>query len=68
MKFRLNNIAKKRNCFAVSVGTSLFIDSKNVIDDLKELKKNIDYPILHPLIAMNKDEIIEKCKDIGLGL
>jgi len=52
----------------VSVGKSLFINPKKVIDELKDLKRDLVYPILHPLIAMNKDEILEKCKEIGLKL
>jgi len=42
-----------------------------LIDDMleiKNLKKNCDLPILHPLIAMEKEEINKKCKEIGLRL
>lgn len=65
---QLNKLVDKNKCLAVSVGKSLFINPKKVIDELKDLKRDLVYPILHPLIAMNKDEILEKCKEIGLKL
>ena len=65
---QINSIAKKNNCYAISVGYSLFNNSQKILNDIKQLKKHISYPILHPLIAMNKDEIIKKCKDIGLKI
>ncbi len=65
---KINKIACKNNCFAISVGYSLFDNSQKIIYEIKQLKKHINYPILHPLIAMEKDEIIKKCKDIGLKI
>jgi thiamine biosynthesis protein ThiI len=64
----LNKLVDKNKCLALSVGYSFYYDSKKVIDELKELKKNLEYPILHPLIALNKDEILEKCRKIDLKL
>lgn len=65
---QINSIADKNNCYAITVGYSLFDNPQKVLNDIKQLKKHIRYPILHPLIAMNKDEIIKKCKDIGLKI
>jgi thiamine biosynthesis protein ThiI len=65
---QLNEIIEKKNCDAISVGSSLSINPRKVLDGIKELKRNIDCPILHPLIAMDKEEIFEKCKVIGLKL
>ena len=65
---QINSISDKNNCYAITVGYSLFDNPKKVLNYIKHLKKHIRYPILHPLIAMNKDEIIKKCKDIGLKI
>jgi adenylyl- and sulfurtransferase ThiI len=37
-----------------------------MLSEIKQLKKYVDIPILHPLISMNDEEIIKKCKEIGL--
>jgi thiamine biosynthesis protein ThiI len=63
---KINNIAFEKNCIAVSVGLSLFDQSSKVAKDIKLLKKKIQYPILHPLITMKKEEIFEKSSEIGL--
>ena len=65
---QINTIAEKNNCYAISVGYTLFKNSQKVLTDIKQFKKNIKYPILHPLIAMNKEEIIEQIKRIGLEI
>jgi thiamine biosynthesis protein ThiI len=65
---QLNKLADKNKCHAVAFGSSLFVNTKKVIDELKDLKRNLECPILHPLIAMNKEEIFEKCKEIGIKL
>ncbi len=65
---QINLIAEKNNCYAISVGYSLFNNSQKVLNDIKQLKKHIRYPILHPLIAMDKDDIIKKCMNIGIKI
>ena len=65
---QINSIAEKNNCYAISVGYSLFDNSQKVLNDINQLKKHVRYPILHPLIAMNKEEIKKKCKEIGLKI
>jgi thiamine biosynthesis protein ThiI len=64
----INKIAYERNCDAIVTGHTIFGDSKNVLYDIKQLKKHVKIPILHPLIAMNGKEINNKCKKIGLTL
>ena len=65
---QINSIADRYTCYAISVGYSLFDNSKMVLNEIKQLKKHIRYPIFHPLIAMKKEEINIKCKDIGLKI
>ena len=63
---QINKIAYERNCDAVVTNHTVFNDSKNMLSEIKQLKKYVDIPILHPLISMNDEEIIKKCKEIGL--
>lgn len=62
----INDIAFKRNCAAIVTGHSLYGASNNVLSDLKLLNEQITIPILHPLIAMEKEEIKKKCEEIGI--
>ena len=39
---------------------------ENIFANVKLLKKHIKLPILCPLIAMEEDEIKQKCKEIGI--
>jgi len=63
---QINRIACERNCDAVVTNHTVFNNSKNMLSEVKQLKKYVNIPILHPLISMNKEEIIKKCKEIGL--
>jgi tRNA uracil 4-sulfurtransferase len=63
---QINKIAAENNCDAIVTGNTLFDDSKIAMGNIKQLKKQLDLPILHPLIAMDKEEINKKLKDIGL--
>jgi len=51
----------KKNHKAIVTGYKI-----DEIEEIKNMKKPDGLPILHPLIAMNKEEIIKKCKEIGL--
>ncbi|UCH72002.1 MAG: hypothetical protein JSW62_00170 [Thermoplasmatales archaeon] len=62
----LNKIAKEKNCNAVAIGYYLSNGSRGELKKIKSFTKNISFPILHPLIAMEKDEIYKKSKDIGI--
>ena len=64
----LEQIASEKNCSAVVTGHNLSSNSKQELSEIKSFTKNISYPVLHPLIAMEKDEIKEKCQKIGLKL
>jgi thiamine biosynthesis protein ThiI len=63
----LNKIAYEKKCYAIVTGSSLFYKSKNLFD-IKTLKKSLNLPVLHPLIAMDIKEINKKCKKIGIKL
>jgi thiamine biosynthesis protein ThiI len=63
----LNNIILKENYNAVVTGHNLYDNIHDALDDIHKIKKNIDILILSPLISMNKNEIISKCREIGLS-
>ena len=62
----LNKIASERNCDAVVTGHTICEDSQNELSDIKLMKKHINLPILHPLIAMEKEDINKKCRGLGI--
>jgi len=62
----LNKIASERNCDAVVTGHTICEDSQNELSDIKLMKKHINLPILHPLIAMGKEDINKKCRGLGI--
>jgi len=57
----VNKIGFENNCEAIV--TSYTLDDMTMIE---RSKKECDLPILHPLISMEKDEIRNKSKEIGL--
>ena len=59
----VNKIAFDNKCEAVITGHNI----KN-LETIKQFKEQINYPVLHPLIAMTKEQIQNKCKEIGLLL
>ena len=65
---KINEIALNENCKAIVTNYTVYDDSKNTLLEIKQLKRHINYPILHPLIAMDKEEIIKKCNEIGLQI
>ena len=62
----LNKIASERNCDAIATGHTICDNSQNGLSNIKLLKKHVKLLILHPLIAMEKDEINKECKEIGI--
>jgi len=59
-----NNTAFEEGCDAIVTGHSI-ITKKDIID-ITTFKKHAMLPVLHPLIAMNEDEINKKSKEIGI--
>ena len=62
----LDKIATERNCDAVVTGHTLCEDSQSELSNIKNMKKYIKLPIVHPLIAKKKESIKKKCKEIGI--
>ncbi|MEF8880162.1 MAG: THUMP domain-containing protein [Candidatus Thermoplasmatota archaeon] len=60
-----DEIINKQNCVALITGHSLKISS-NVLPNLKNIKENVSSPVLHPLIALEKDSITKKCRKVGV--
>ena len=65
---QINKTAAKYKCDAIVSGHSLFDNSENILSHIKQLKKQTNLPVLHPLIAMDNEEINRKCKEIGLSI
>lgn len=65
---QINKIAEEKDCEAVVTSHSIFINQDKTIKDLKKIKKNLVLPILTPLIAMDQNEINNKCKEIDLKI
>ena len=59
-----NNITSGEGCDAIVTDHSII--TKNDIIDITTFKKHAMFPVLHPLIAMNEDEINKKSKEIGI--
>ena len=64
----INKIANEKSCYAIVTGHSLNKDSMKIISDIKKINQQINYPILHPLISMNQDEINKKCEKVGIKI
>lgn len=62
----INDVASMRECITLVTGHSLYNVSHNVLSDLRLLNEQVNIPVLHPLIAMEKKEIHNKCREIGL--
>ena len=63
----LNKTASERNCDAVVTDHTICENSQNELYDIKLMKKHINIPILHPLIAMEKEDINKKCRELGIS-
>jgi len=57
----VNKIAFDNKCEAVITGHNI----KN-LETIKQFKEQINYPVLHPLIAMTEGQIQNKIKELGL--
>lgn len=64
----LEQVTSERNGSAVITDHNLNIKPGQELSEIKLFTKNISYPIIHPLIAMETEEIQEKCQKIGLKL
>ena len=62
----LNKIISEQQCETVTVDYSLDDLSIKSLSTIRNLKKHVKLPVLTPLIAIEKDEILKKTKEIGL--
>lgn len=58
---KLNKIALNNKCEAIVTGH----DIKDM-KEIKQFKEQINFPVLHPLIAMTEEQIQNKIKELGL--
>jgi thiamine biosynthesis protein ThiI len=65
---QIGKTAAKYNCDAIVSRHTLFDKSENILSHIKQLKKQTNLPVLHPLIAMDIEEINRKCREIGLSI
>ena len=63
----IKHIAYENKCEAIVTGHTVFDTTNNVLSEIKQIKNQSDLPVLHPLIALNEDQIIKKSKQIGLS-
>ncbi|MEA3457819.1 MAG: THUMP domain-containing protein [Candidatus Thermoplasmatota archaeon] len=62
----LNKKASEEKCDAVVTGHTLNENLSDSLSDISQLKRHVDYLILHPLIAMGKNEINKKCEEVEM--
>jgi len=63
---QMHQLASKNGYDAIVTDHNLNEKPDGSLADIKLLKKHTKLPILQPLIAMKKDEISTKCREIGL--
>jgi len=62
----LNELAKKEEAKEIITGDNLGQVASQTLDNLNSIYSVAEYPMLAPLIGMNKEEIIRISKSIGL--
>jgi len=62
----LNEKSHYDNFDAIVVGNVIGENISKSIYEIYELKKNVNNLVLHPLISLERDEIIKRCKKIGI--
>ena len=62
----LNKKASEEKCDAVVTGHTLNENLSDSLSDISQLKRHVEHLILHPLIAMDKNEINKKCEEVGV--
>jgi thiamine biosynthesis protein ThiI len=64
---QLRTLASEKNCDALVTGHT-FEESTGSLATIAQLKKQITIPILTPLIAMTREELLQQCKTRGLPI
>jgi len=63
---QIHEIIEQYGCMAVCVGDSLDEGAEKVMDHLRELKRDLTVPLLHPLITTTREEIQRQSNLLGL--
>lgn len=58
-------IAKQENALALFTGESLGQVASQTLENISTIQNAVEIPILRPLIGFDKEEIIQKAKEIG---
>jgi thiamine biosynthesis protein ThiI len=58
-------LAQKRNALALATGDALGQVASQTLQNLSQIEKGVNLPVLRPLITLDKNEIISKAKKIG---
>lgn len=68
LKNKIKIITEKNDFDAIVTSHTIYDPSKNVLSEIKQLKKHINLPILNPLISMSYEDINKKCMEIGIQI
>ena len=58
-------MARRTRSQAIITGESIGQVSSQTLKNIRSLEANIQTPILRPLVGMDKDEIMQRCREIG---
>ena len=58
-------MARRTRSQAIITGESIGQVSSQTLKNIRSLEANIQTPILRPLVGMDKEEIMQRCRDIG---
>ncbi len=64
----IRDVAVENRCLAVVTGHTLSEEPERTLQEITFLKSQLPIPILAPLIAMEKKNIRQKCKEVGVPL
>ena len=65
MQFTAREFAKRNGCSGIIMGDSLGQVASQTLRNIRAEGMGLDFPIVRPLIGMDKEEIIEIAKEIG---
>jgi thiamine biosynthesis protein ThiI len=64
---QLRTLVSEKNCDAL-VTSHTFEESTGSLATIAQLKKQITIPVLNPLIAMTREELLQQCKTRGIPI
>lgn len=66
MLLTANEICKSEGAQGIVTGESLGQKASQTLENLIAISQNLDVPVLRPVLGMNKQEIIDTSKDLGI--